>query len=116
MPNPAGVNQLGSSHVPYGEAKKMKELAGEAPMSGAPIATSALNAPRRARKAPQGRPQSQAQPQQEAPTPVVPEYQHLPQLPTDQLYSQIASIPGASPLVQQIFGVRPAGTGPGQAA
>lgn len=113
MSNPAGVNQLGSSHVPYGQVKKMKELAGEAPMSGAPIATSALNAPRRDRKAPQGR--SQAKPQ-EAPTPVVPEYQQMPQIPTDQLYTQIASIPGASPLVQQIFGVRPAGTGPGQTA
>ena len=99
MPNPAGVNQLGSSHVQYGEAKKMKQLAGEAPMSGAPIATSALEAPRRARKAPQ-------RPQQTQPEPVAvhPEYQQLPALPPQQVYTAIAQIPGASPLVQQIFG------------
>lgn len=100
MPNPSGVNQLGSAHVPYGQAKQMQELAGEAPMSGAPIATSALQAPRRARRAPQG--PSKGQPV--LPAPAVPEYQHLPQLPSTELFSAIAQIPGASPLVQSIFG------------
>jgi len=99
MPNPSGVNQLGSSHVQYGEAKKMKTLAGEAPMSGAPLATSALQAPRRARK----NPQPQAQPV-EPPVAVHPDYQQMPTLPTQQVYSSIAQIPGASPLVQEIFG------------
>jgi hypothetical protein len=103
MPNPSGVNQLGSAHVAYGEAKKMKELAGEAPMSGAPIATSALQAPRRARKNPQQRPRQQAQPE---PVAVHQDYQQLPQLPPQELYQSIASIPGASPLVQQIFSGR----------
>ena len=101
MPNPAGVNQLGNSHVPYGEAKRMKELAGEAPMSGAPLATSAIQAPTRARRRPQTpQPQQQAEPG----PPPVPEYQQLPQTPPGQQYAAIASIPGASPLVQQIFG------------
>lgn len=100
MPNPSGVNQLGESHVPYGAAKKMKTLAGEAPMSGAPLATSALQAPRRARRNPT---RTQAQPAP-APVAVVPEYQHLPQLPQGEIFSAIASIPGASPLVQSIFG------------
>lgn len=77
----------------------MKELAGEAPMSGAPIATSALQAPVRARRKPQ--PQ---QTQPEPAPPAVPEYQHLPQLPQGELFSSIASIPGASSLVQSIFG------------
>lgn len=99
MPNPAGVNQLGESHVPYGAAKKMKQLAGEAPMSGAPIATSALQAPRRARRNP-----TRAQAPAPAPVAVVPEYQQLPQVPVQEHYANIASIPGASPLVQEIFG------------
>lgn len=102
MPNPAGSNQLGSSHVPYGDVKRMKTLAGEAPMSGAPLATSALQAPVRARRNPKPRAQQQAE--QEQPMPVVPELSQPPQVPTQQLYAQIAAIPGASPLVQQVFG------------
>src|SRR5690349_17417824 len=100
MPNPSGVNQLGEAHAPYGQVKKMKTLAGEAPMSGAPLATAALQAPRRARRNPT---RTQAQPAPE-PMPVVPEYQHLPQLPQSEIFASIASIPGASPLVQSIFG------------
>lgn len=96
MANPYGVNQLGSDRVPYGQAKKMKQLSEEAPMSGAPIANAAVAAPQRARKRPQ--------PQQEAPPPMVPEYQPTPQLPQSELFSAIASIKGASPLVQSIFG------------
>lgn len=106
MANPAGVNQLGNSHVPYGEAQRMKQLAGEAPMSGALIATSALQAPRRARRNPS---RAQATPAP-APVAVVPEYQQLPQVPAQEHYTNIASIPGASPLVQEIFGgIRQAG-------
>lgn len=99
MSNPAGVNQLGNSHVPYGDAKRMKELAGEAPMSGAPIATAALQAPRRARRAPQPKAQTQL-----LSAPIVAGVQPAPQVPQQELYANIASIPGASPLVQQIFG------------
>ena len=100
MPNPGGVNQLGASHVPYGAVKRMKQLAGEAPMSGAPLATSALEAPRRARKNPQGQKSQAPVP---APVAVHPDYQQLPQLPSQELYQGIASIPGASPLVKTIF-------------
>lgn len=110
--NPEGVNQLGNSHVPYGQAKKMKQLAGEAPMSGAPLAQTALNAPRRARRNPQPK---QAQPVSPPPA-LVPEYQTLPQVPPDEHYANIAAIPGASPLVQQIFGIRPSSPGPSQTA
>jgi hypothetical protein len=97
MPNPGGVNGLGSDRVPYGQAKKMKELAGEAPMSGAPLATPALNAPRQAQRSTQSRPAAGAV-EQPAPLPT-PEVS--PQAFASQAWQQIASIPGASPLVQQ---------------
>lgn len=95
--NPYGVNQLGASHVPYKQAKKMKELASEAPMSGAPVATSALDAPERARSHPQ-MPRRQATP---APAPVV--HALMPQPTTQDLYAGIASMEGASDLVREIF-------------
>lgn len=107
MANPNGVNQLGSDRVPYGEAKRMKQLTEEAPMSGAPIATPAINAPQRARRAAPRASQrpSVGKPQNSPiPAPTVPGYQMAPQVPQSELYTAIASIPGASPLVQSIFG------------
>ncbi len=96
--NPFGVNQLGASHVPYKQAKQMKELASEPPMSGAPIATSALNAPDRARSHPQ-MPRPQVTP---APAPLPAAMSVLPSSPQD-LYAGIANMDGASDLVRTIF-------------
>jgi hypothetical protein len=96
MPNPGGINQLGSDRVPYGDAKRMKELAGEAPMSGAPLATPAINAPRQAQRSAVRSPQANA-PEQ----PVMPQQPGVsPQAFAAQAWGQIAAIPGASPLVQ----------------
>lgn len=96
MPNPGGINQLGSDRVPYGDAKRMKELASEAPMSGAPLATSAINAPRQAQRGSRTRPSAApAEQPAQPPTPQV-----SPQAFASQAWQQIAAIPGASPLVQ----------------
>lgn len=103
MPNPYGVNQLGSDRVPYGAAKKMKQLAAEAPMSGAPIAAPALNAPQQARQAggqppvtPGAAPGPPANPQ---PVPTEP-VSYNAQLA--ETWAQIAATPGASDLVKQM--------------
>lgn len=98
--NPYGVNQFGEAHTHYGAAKKMKQLAEEAPMSGAPIASSALNAPQRDRRKPDSTqalfPLASAvappRPQMVAPT------------NPDDVNAMIASLPGASDLVRTIFG------------
>jgi hypothetical protein len=96
MPNPNGINGLGSDRVPYGQAKRMKELAGEAPMSGAPLANPAIDAPRQAQRQSARRPAA-APPEQPAPPPPP---QVSPQAFAAQAWGQIAAIPGASPLVQ----------------
>lgn len=46
--NVQGTNQFGQH--PYGDIKKMRELAGSAPMSGAPTAGRAIDAARRAQR------------------------------------------------------------------
>lgn len=98
MPNPGGINQLGSDRVPYGEAKRLKTLSDEAPMSGAPLVSPAMNAPRQAQRSTQGRPA--AAPVEQQPM-VAPAPEVSPQAFATQAWQQIASIPGASPLVQQ---------------
>ena len=105
--NPNGINQLGSDRVPYGDAKRMMELQSEAPMSGAPLAGPAINAPRSVRR----HPASAAAPTSTAP--VVPTQppgpaQITPQAFAAQAWQQVAAIPGASPLVQQ-YAARAAG-------
>ena len=107
MANPDGINQLGSDRVPYGQAKRMKQLAGEAPMSGAPLAAPAINAPQRARRrAPVASQRPSVPPTQQGPipAPAVAGLQQTPTLSPSELYSAIAAIPGASSEVQQIFG------------
>lgn len=102
MPNPGGGNQFGNFTLQpaYGDVKKQTELTREAPVSGAPVAGRALNAPRRGeRQAMRGPSQQQPQPgvqQQAPPTPEI-----APQAWQAQSWQQIAAIPGASPLVQQ---------------
>lgn len=110
--NPGGSNQMGSFQIQpaYGEVKRETELTREAPMSGAAVATDAVQAPRRAglrakmgRPAPGGvvaRPGGDAPPPgasspQTATPPISPEAQAA------QVWQAIAQTPGASPLVQQ---------------
>jgi hypothetical protein len=101
VPNPSGANQLAGSEPLYGAVKKATELQREAPMSGAPIATHAQQAPRRAQKQAQ-RPARGPQPTPEqvadntAPAPQ-PDYQA--QLAS--VWQQVSSVPGASPLVAE---------------
>ena len=99
MANPGGANQLGGYELQpaYGDVKRMTQLQRSAPMSGAPIAGSALNTPRRAQRG-TARPRA---PRAAAPTPLPPE---APQQPPEQIYRAIAQLPGASETVQRIFG------------
>ena len=50
MPNPSGQNQF-MREPGYGQIKRLDENTKAAPMSGAPVAAGAVNAPRRARRA-----------------------------------------------------------------
>lgn len=99
MSNPGGANQLGSYELQpkYGDVKRLTQLQRQAPISGAPLASSAINTPRRSQKQ-----AVRGQTPQEAQAPPLP--QQAPSLPPEQLYSMIAAIPGASPEVQRIFG------------
>jgi hypothetical protein len=94
MPNPNGANQFDkfATEKPYGEVKRMNELSRSAPMSGAPVATPAVNAPQRA--------------QHKATTPKAPKpakggpLEYGLELATT--WAEIAALPGASDLVRQI--------------
>ena len=99
MSNPGGGNQFGNYTLQpkYGDVKKQTQLTREAPISGSPFAQQALNTPRRQqRQASRQLAQRQVPPVMAAnPEPVG---------PAPATYKAIAAIPGASPLVQQIFG------------
>lgn len=99
MPNPGGGNQFGSYELQpkYGDVSRFTQLTKEAPVSGAPRAAQALNAPRRSQRSAARGQQAGAQ----AP-PQVP--QGAPQIPPEKLYAAIAEQPGASDTVRQIFG------------
>lgn len=100
--NVGGANQWGGFELQpgYGQVGKTDALTREAPMSGSPIATHALEQPRRS-----GR-QAQRQPKVSSPQPVPPAQPQPPGAPqpsavSAQVWQQIAATPGASPLVQQ---------------
>jgi hypothetical protein len=96
--NPAGINQLGSH--PYGAIRRATELTREAPMSGAPVATHATEAPRRAgKRAKRGAPVA-APPAALVGAPVGPE--PSPQAQLAVIYSVWAAEPDASDLVRQL--------------
>jgi hypothetical protein len=98
MPNPGGGNQFGSYQIQpaYGDVKKQTQLTKAAPISGAPYAAQALNTPRRSQRS-AGR-ASRGVAQNVAPP------QDAPRLPVQQVYQQIAALPGASATVVRIFG------------
>lgn len=103
-PNPSGANQLGAAPA-YGQIKKQTQLAREAPMSGAPLAASATEAPRRASRQARRRSRAAAGPvptnedlaAAAATPPVQPDY-HA-QLAS--VWQQVAAVPGASQLVNE---------------
>jgi hypothetical protein len=101
MANETGVNQYGSAIVQpkFGDVAKHTQLLQSAPLSGAPVAAQALNAPRRgAQQAKRGR-QAQPQVQEQAPAfnpaggPPGP----------DATFQAIASIPGVTPVWQELL-------------
>ena len=102
MSNPGGDNQFGNYTLQpgYGDVKRQTELLREAPISGSPLAAQALQAPRRAQKAASRRPGTNVG----SPPLVAPQAPPEASGPSPDVYHQIAAIPGASPLVQLIFG------------
>lgn len=99
--NPGGTNQIGpaSTNPAYGDIKRQTELTREAPISGAALSGRALNTPRRgAQQAKRGgtRPAPIAAPPQAATPPAQPN--------PSAYFHAISQIPGASPLVQSMFG------------
>jgi hypothetical protein len=110
VPNPGGANQFGGYELqrPYGDAARQTQLLKQAPISGAPVAAHALEAPRRGRRHAQGqdRPAGTAEAQQQGQPqgqPQAPAFPAPTQRATSAMtWSQIAEIPGASPLVQQL--------------
>ena len=103
MANPSGANQFGNYTLQpgYGDVKRQTQLLREAPISGAPFAAQALGTPRRAQKQAAGaRPRAGAPVQPQVAVAPPPEAAG----PSPDIYHQIAQIPGASPLVQLIFG------------
>lgn len=96
MPNPGGENGLfqHGTDTAYGAQRRIEQSTKAAPMAGGPAAASVLNTPRRSKKR-AGR--------AAAPQPVV----AAPPQPADitqgasiaQVWQQLASVPGASPLV-----------------
>jgi hypothetical protein len=100
--NPAGRNQFDrfTPELPYGDLKRSTELMREAPISGAPVAGRALNLPERAHDA-AARPQAPRASTSAAPAGLSP-YAPAGAPTPAQVWAMIASVPGASPLVQQL--------------
>jgi len=104
-PNPGGHNQFQGfgTVAPYGDQARQFELTREAPMSGAPVAGRAIGTPERQRSARRRAAAGGGGSGAGQPTTTV-----LPQLPLPyekqiaMIWQQVASIPGASDLVQQI--------------
>lgn len=92
-PNPAGTNGTEGPGNAYGAIKRATEQVRSAPLAGS---ASAINTPRRAQRAAQ-KPAPQAPP----PHPVDSQpMAYQPQLA--QVWAELAAVPGASPLVQQM--------------
>lgn len=101
MANPSGTNQFGgfAREPGYGQVKRTAELERSAPMSGAPLATSATEAPRRAKRRGQKRgagAASVAQPMA-APAPSV-----TPDAEVAAIGQELALDPESSDLLRQI--------------
>jgi hypothetical protein len=100
MANPSGTNQFGgfSSEPAYGEVARTADLERSAPMSGAPLAASAKDAPRRAKRHSQssGAGAGSAAGPAPVPTSITPDAEVL------AVGQQLANDPEASDLLRQI--------------
>lgn len=96
-PNPTGANGQETPDNAYGAIKKATEQVRAAPLAGS---ASAINTPRRAQRASQ-RPTATAQPQPLPSHPVDSQpIAYQPQIA--QVWAQLAAVPGASPLIQEM--------------
>lgn len=97
MPNPNGSNQFDkfASERKYGDVKKMEQLQKYAPMSGAPVATPAVNAPEKAQYKAVHAPQKPAKPKVSS--------KGTPEYPVElaSKWAQVAQMPGASDIVKR---------------
>lgn len=103
MPNPGGTNQFQGfpETIPYGEKSRQGMLSRLAPVAGDSAA--AIGAPRRDQRATQ-RPVRPPSGQLPIEAPLLAPLARPPMLPPAQVFRAIASIPGASPTVQAVFG------------
>jgi hypothetical protein len=108
--NPAGHNQYQKYDPPYGDIEKQTALTKEAPISGAPFSNPALNLPGRSQDAAQRplAPSSATRAAPATPAPGASAARPGAGLSLAQAWQAIASVPGASSLVQQ-FAARAAG-------
>lgn len=98
--NPTGNNQIGPGNTferqrPYGAGVRMDNLTKSAPMSGAPISATPLNTPQRSQRRAVRPPQPRS-----GPAGVL---GALPPVETEvaSIFSEIASMPGAPPILQK---------------
>jgi hypothetical protein len=105
MPNPQGKNSavhfngLVQNPLVYGDKARQGDLQRTAPLAGGGAA-SALNAPRRAGSQAKSGPTPEAAPVPSQPPGAAPQPTYQAQLA--QTWAEIAAVPGASPLVQQL--------------
>ena len=101
MPNQTGANQTSPFTVtaPYGDIKRQSQLSKESPISGSPFAAHAMETARRDKK--QATRGSSPVPQ---PLPAGPQAPVQPsnQFQVSTAWQNIAAVPGASPLVQEM--------------
>jgi hypothetical protein len=101
--NPDGKNQWGgfSNEAAYGAKKRLQELSKSAPISGAPVAASALNAPRRSQKqAVEGAAPGPVAAPATMPLPAAPPEEPVAQT-SAQIWAELAAHPEASDLVKE---------------
>ncbi len=103
MPNPTGTNQFDrfAREAPQGDVKRLQQLQRSAPVSGAPIAAGAINAPRRLqRQAVKGnKPKGGQAAQAEAQAPAMPDNTPY-AVKLAEAWKEIAAIPGISDLAK----------------
>jgi hypothetical protein len=97
VPNPAGSNQFYVPEPAYGDVKKLQQLQGSAPMSGAP--TPAVTAPERAQYKATTPPQASVSPSKPSKASGgMPDYR----VEVAGKWGYAASIPGASEIVKRM--------------
>ena len=107
MPNPDGYNAFGGPlerEMPYGDVAKQQALTRLAGTAN----PSAVNAPRRSKRHATGQDRPRKSAKNRAQTEALPVPPSPPQVPYEQVlasfWMELASEPGASPLIQEIAG------------